>query len=365
MAAGALVLALTAVAVGQWRTRPWLATGWGWSLVMLLPSIGILQTGFQSMADRYTYLPVLGLQLALLWTVRELTPLSAARWFRPAVAALVLLGCALRSWDQEATWRDSSVLFRHALAVIADNYPAHAFLSVSLLAEGRIAEAEAHARRAAEIQPAFPATQNVLALILAQQGKTDEAIAGFRKLLDLTPDSATAHDNLGKLLLMQHKEDEAEVHFQAALRLDSNQLAAYMGMAVIAEMRGLPQAAVGYYQEALKRVPLNEELQGRLAGLHKMIGDGCTRRGQFAEADAEYAKALQLQPADAETQARRGFSLFLLRQPAEAIRHWEEALRLQPDFPGLRERIEQARRAFGRGPGRGRKIAAGRRRRVE
>jgi len=345
-ASGALVLALTGTACWQWQKRPWLATGWGWFLIMFLPTIGIVQAGFQAMADRYTYLPMLGLQLALLWTLRDVTPPQVTRGMRAGLAAVLLVAGALRTWDQEATWRDPPTLFAHALAVTRDNYPAHAFLSLILLGEGRVAEAEQHALRAVAIRPDFALTQDVLAVVRRAQGRTTEAMAGFRKVLELFPRSPATHCDLGLLLLQQNQLEEAAGHFQAALRISPDLVSAYAGLALVETLRGHPQAVVDYGEHALALMPRNAESPASLAELHRMVGDALGRCQQITEAAAQYQEALRLQPDDAETHARLGYTMFLLRRPAEAVQQWEEALRLRPDFPGLRERIEQARRAL-------------------
>jgi Tfp pilus assembly protein PilF len=350
MAATALVVALTGAAVWQWRARPWLAVGWGWFLVMLLPNLGLVQAGFQAMADRYTYLPVLGLELALLWTLRRAAPPPVARWSGAGLAAVVLAGCILRTWDQEATWRDPPTLFAHAVAVTQDNYPAHAFLALIEVSQGRLAVAEVHAQRAVAIRPDFPAGQDALAVVRRAQGRIDEAIAGFRHVLELLPRAPATHNDLGMLLLQQNRIDEAAGHFQAALQANPDLVSAYIGLALIEARRGHPQVAESYCGRAGALMPRNRELPANLAGLHRMVGDALARQQQFTAAAAQYEAALRVQPDDAEIHARLGYALLLLRRPAEAARQWEEALRLKPDLPGLRDRLEQVRRALAAGP---------------
>jgi tetratricopeptide (TPR) repeat protein len=164
-AAVALVLAITGAALWQARRRPWLLVGWGWFLVMLAPVLGVVQAGFQAMADRYTYLPILGLQLALLSTLPGLAWSFVARSAWTGFVGLLLAGCAVRTWVQAGTWRDPHTLFEHALAVTERNDMAHYFLGATLLAEGRADEAECHVRRAIEINPDYAADHDLLARI--------------------------------------------------------------------------------------------------------------------------------------------------------------------------------------------------------
>lgn len=344
-AATALLLLITGLALWQWRSRPWLLVGWGWFLVLLLPSLGLVQAGYQAMADRYTYLPALGLQLAGLWTLRGFTRAPLPRWLWAVEAGILLAACALRTWDHERVWHDPDILFSHAIEVARNNYPAHAFYALVLLGEGRLAEAEQHAERAVALQPDFAPAQDALATVRRAQGRTDEAIAGYRRVLALAPRSPATLCDLGTLLLQQGRIDEAAADFQAALKVQPEFAAADVGLALVETARDHIPAAVAYGRRALALTPGHGESPAGLAALHRTIGDALGRRQRFGEAEAQYQAALRLQPGDAELHARLGYILLFQGQTAGAVTEWEEALRLKPDFPGLRDRIEQLRRA--------------------
>ncbi len=153
---GASVLAVGAATALAWRqrsARPWVPVGLFWFLVVMLPAIGLVQVGFQSMADRYTYLPILGLQLAVLWTLRDLEFVRAHRAVTGFAACLVLTACAVRTWDQESTWKDPITFYRHALEVTQSNDTAHALLGYTLGGMGRFEEAGDESRLALKINP--------------------------------------------------------------------------------------------------------------------------------------------------------------------------------------------------------------------
>ncbi|HLP03590.1 MAG TPA: glycosyltransferase family 39 protein, partial [Opitutaceae bacterium] len=152
-AAGAFVLAVSLLAWRLRRVHPWLAVGWLWFLLALAPMSGVLQVGFQSLADRYSYFPLLGWQLALLWSLRAALPRFLPRWAGPTLAGLALLGCGLRTWDQQQHWSSSRALYEHALAVTEDNAPAHAFLAYTSAHENRADEARLHSDRALALEP--------------------------------------------------------------------------------------------------------------------------------------------------------------------------------------------------------------------
>jgi protein O-mannosyl-transferase len=153
VAAAALTVALSVFAWQTRRSRPWIAVGWLWFLVALLPVLGLVQAGFQAMADRYTSLPMLGVELALLWSLRPLWNSTRIGTLANVVVAVVVVACAARTWDQQRVWRDSVALFEHAVAVADDNDLAEDFLASALFAAGRFDEAALHAERALALNP--------------------------------------------------------------------------------------------------------------------------------------------------------------------------------------------------------------------
>lgn len=301
LGATVLLLAVTALA---WRRRdraPWLPAGWVWFLAMLLPVLGLLQVGRQAMADRFTYLPILGLQLAVLG--------GAAAWPLPArakgvLAAAVLAACAAATWWQQGFWRDSETLYRRALAVNPAGPNAAAFLAYTLQESGvNLAEAEQHARRALELEPDNHWALLALANLLGQTGRLAEAVDTYRRMTDLDPGYARGHYLRSLLLLQLGRVAEAEA-----------------GLARAAEL--LPASA-----------------QTRL-----VLAEVRARQRKFDAAAATYREVIALQPASAEAHAGLGYMLALTGRREEAVKHWEEALRLNPAFPGLRERMERLRR---------------------
>ncbi len=255
LAAGALLAAITLLAVWRIRRQPYLAVGWLWFLGMLVPVIGFVQVGRQAMADRYTYLPSIGLFLAIAWAAADLVvERRLFRVTRMAGALAVVAALAVAAHAQAALWKDSLTLFRHALAVTRNNYLAHLNVAVALshqgdregalhefrevlrlqpnLAEahaalatglhqwGRSAEALPHARRAVQLKPERARFRLTLAAILEDLGKKDEAIVQLRKAVELSPRLAGAHYALGRLLQEQGKTAEASRHFRVALEIN-------------------------------------------------------------------------------------------------------------------------------------------------
>ena len=200
------------------RGRPYFLTGWLWYLIMLVPVIGIVQAGVQARADRYTYLPQIGLYLLLTWAAADL----CAGWRHRRV---VLGGCSMISLmalifcarAQTSYWRNSESLWTHTLACTSDNDIANYSLGYVYFQKGKVDEAIIHYQKALEINPDYEEAHNNLGNMLFQKGRVDEAIAHFQKALTIKPDHAEAHYNLGNALLQQGRMDEAIVHFQKAL----------------------------------------------------------------------------------------------------------------------------------------------------
>jgi tetratricopeptide (TPR) repeat protein len=357
--AALLILAITAVSLWQWRRQPWLLTGWLWFLGMLVPVIGIVQVGLQSMADRYTYLPMLGLQLALLWTLRGAASSLPVRGLVPAVVALTLAGCVIRTWNQLGVWQNSNTLYEHALAVTKDNYLAHGYLGTTLLNEGRFDEAAFHFRCAVEIKPDYAAARHRLGVALEKMGRTDEALATYMELLKIRPDYPAAHYDIGVILLKRNRPAEAIVHFQAALHEEPDSDSDLVALGIATERLGRPQEAVACYEKALVLNPSNAEAYYNCANalvsfnrdqealdryekalqLNPDFEEACCnyanllrKLGRPEEACAQYNRAIRLQPEDASAHYGLGAAMEELGRTDEALASYNKALELRPDY---------------------------------
>ena len=219
--AAAFLGVVVALALWQRQQRPYLAVGLCWYLGMLVPVSGVMQVGQQGMADRYTYLPLIGIFIVLAWGMGELFPRWRCRQEAlgaTAVGVVALLGVATR--QQVGFWRDSETLFRHTLAVTEGNYVMHHNLGVVLENQGRLAEAVAEHARGVALRPLSAESHYYLANALYRQGRTEEAVASYRQALLLKPGYGEAHNNLGAALHLLGRQEEAIAHYREALRLD-------------------------------------------------------------------------------------------------------------------------------------------------
>jgi tetratricopeptide (TPR) repeat protein len=222
VAGGALLLGVLGVSALLVRRRcPYVTVGWLWFVGGLVPAIGLIQAGNQAMADRFTYVPMMGLLVAIVWGAHEIlgrTPARASALAVVAVLVLAVLGTLSRR--QVAYWKDSRTLFAHAVEVTPDNWVAHNNLGNALATEGRPEEAIAHFDEALRLQPSYADAQFGLGVALAAQGKFDEAIAQYERALELDPTHVQAHNNFGVILLARNDVEGALDQFIAAVRLE-------------------------------------------------------------------------------------------------------------------------------------------------
>jgi protein O-mannosyl-transferase len=258
VAGAALLLAgISVAALCLARRRPYLVVGWLWYLVTLLPVIGLIQLAGYSHADRYTYVPLIGVFIALTWGAAEVI----SHWRRlalagvgAAVAAMTLL-CLVRARQQVGYWKESETLFRHALAVTKDNWLAHINLGETLDAKGQIDEAIRHYEEAVRLKPDHPSAHINLGAALNDKGDTDEAIRQYQEALRLKPDHDQAHNNLGIALGRKGQTGEAIRQFQEAIRLKPDYAEAHSNLGTAFYQQGRTGEAIREYQEALRLKP--------------------------------------------------------------------------------------------------------------
>ncbi len=270
---GLLLICISFLVFWKRRHYPYLLVGWLWYLITLVPVIGIVRSGPGIMADRYTYIPLIGLFIIIAWGVPDL--LKAWRYRRIMLATLtgiLLLGFMTSSWFQVRYWKNSITLFKHTIDVTANNHEAHKNLGAALTVQGKLEEAIVHYSKALSIKPNYAEAYNKLGLALAAQGKLNEAVANYSKALSIKPDYAKAHNNLGLALAKQGKMEEASSHFSKALSIEPNYAEAHNNIGLVLADQGKIKEAIGHFSEALRIKPnlmparYNLELVQRLLG---------------------------------------------------------------------------------------------------
>ena len=306
------------------RQHAYLLTGWLWYLGMLVPVIGLMQVGAQARADRYTYLPQIGLYLALTWAVSDF----CAGW---RYRRLVLGGCGAGllvalifcARVQTSCWQNSESLWTRTLACTSNNLVAHLDLGEALVEQGRVDEAMVHFQQALQIRPGYAETYYNLGNALLQQGRVNEAIGHFQQALQIRPDYADAHFNLGVAQVRQGNVDEAIAHFQKALQIQPDDTQARLALGNALLQQGHVGDALDHFQKAVQVEPDNLEAQVAL-------GSALLQLGQVGEAITYFRKALQIEPRNAEAQCDLGAALFRQGNVDDAIAHFQKALEINP-----------------------------------
>ncbi len=292
-AAAVVILGVTVVAWKWRKERPYLLVGWLWFVGTLVPVIGIVQVGGQAMADRYTYLPQIGLLVAIVFEIASWATNSAANSkIAIAVAGIVSLACLAATTRQLSYWKDSETIFNRTIAVTGDNPVAHINLGVALEQQGRLAEARAQYEIAARLDPNRVQAQVNLANVLDASGETGKALEHYRMALQLNRNSPLVHLNYGSALVKLGRFDEAKLHFDEAKRLAPNdpRPAYLMGKSLLRQ--GRSQEAVGQFKEALRIDPNHMQTLVWFARVRANDFDGQARHA--VEAVALSKRAVEL-----------------------------------------------------------------------
>src|SRR5437867_4896697 len=289
-----LVLAITAIVLALRRRMPGLPAAWAAYVVVLLPVLGIFQSGSQIAADRYTYLAGLG------WAILAGASLLACRHATPFLirdsAVALLFGLGTLTWNQVHVWHDSEKLWTHALAIDPKSSAAHSNLGSALIAQGKPAEASEHFREALRINPNDADDHTNLGMALARQGKLVEASEHYQQALRIKPTSADAHNNWGTLLARQGKLAAAIEHYQQVLQIKPDSADAHNNWGAALARQGKLAEASEHYQPALRINP-------NAADAHNNWGTALAQQGRLTEASDQFQLALRIKPDHAEAQS--------------------------------------------------------------
>jgi tetratricopeptide (TPR) repeat protein len=356
VAAAALLLTVTAAAVYAAPRRPYLLVGWLWYLGMLLPVIGLVQVGMQARADRYMYLPLVGLCIAVVWGASDVARGPRARAALAVAATAAVLVSAGVAWRQVGFWRDTETLYRRAASVTRDNFLAHHGLGSELLARGASAEALPHFREAVRIKPRWPGGHIGLADALLAEGRYEAAILAYERGLREGPRHARGHIQLARALAGAGRAREAIGRARHALALAEGRERAE-ARAVL----GAAWSEAGDLDAALRELQRAQELDPELAEAPAQRGLVLLRAQRPAEAEQALRRALELGLDLPDLHAGLGDAALQQGRTAQALRHYRAALERDPSLvhaannlawalatssdPALRDPVEAVRLA--------------------
>ncbi len=350
IASATALVALTAGALYFGRKRTYLTVGWLWFLVTLVPVIGLVQVGFQAMADRYTYIPLIGLFLMLTWGVAEYGSVGVREYgseskskgksktkiedqtpappyshtpIRAILAVIVLAALFPVTWRQVGYWKNGRTLFEHTIAVNPRNEVAHNNLGVYLEEHGKLDEAAAHYAEALEINPRYAYGHMNLGNIYSERKEFDKAVECYVAALACNPDYAEAHGNLANAYAVMGRYEDAIGQFNEFLEQSPDQSSAYYGV-------GKSQMALGRMDEAAESFRRVIELDPKFAEVHYNLGLVLKQLGDADGAMDEYAEAIRLNPKYSEAHNNLANMLLSQKKYDEAIAEYLEAIRISP-----------------------------------
>ena len=372
LSAAILLAAISLVFIWCRRNHPYLLVGWLWFLGTLVPVIGLVQIGGQAMADRYTYIPQIGLLLCLIWSAHALTKAWKQQVSILSLTAVVtIIACMTLTHRQIAWWKDSEKLFRHAITITSGNVLAHVSLGVALSDAGRIDEAIEQYHVALRDSPDDALTHFNLGIALDRKGYITESISEYRQALKMRPDYADAHLNLGVALGKTGQNSEALAQLQQALALKPESVSTHLSLGNLLDQLGWFDEAMSQYQRAIQLEPSRAEVynglgitlghQGKLneavqqlreavrlspssSDFHYNLGNALVRIGSMDKAIEQFRMALKLNPQEADAHNNMGIVLFQTKRLNEAIVQFQEALELKPDYAEAQRNLAAALR---------------------
>jgi tetratricopeptide (TPR) repeat protein len=289
-----LLIGTTAAAIALRKQRPYFITGWLWYLGMLVPVIGLVQVGWQGRADRYTYLPQIGLYIVATWAVGDLTALwRRQRTILSAAAILTIAVLSSRAWIQTSYWRDSETLFTHALAVTSNNDVAENNLGIVFLRKGKLDDAISLLQAAVDLRPDNSPAHENLAKALLQKGQVADALVHYRKLLELQPDNIEVHNIVGTVLIQQGRIREGVEEWQKVLAIEPDNGNATSNLAWV--FATSPDDSL---RDGAQAVQLAEQALrisgGRIPVIFRTLAAAYAEKGMFSQAIQTAQRGIEL-----------------------------------------------------------------------
>jgi tetratricopeptide (TPR) repeat protein len=328
-----VLLCVISVVCILWRRRyPFLLTGWFWYIGMLIPMIGLVQVGSQARADRYTYLPLIGLSIALTWGTVKL--FGHYRGLLATTAAFIVMALATRTWFQTGYWQNGETLWKHAIECTSNNYIAHNNLANWFLQQGESGKAINLAQVALSIQPDLAEAEGTIGNGFLLKGDLEQAVVHYKAALAIKPGFVEIESNLGNILLEKGQVDEAIDHYRKALAANPGYAGVYSNLGNALFRKDEIDEAVTQFRMAL-------DIDPRSVEAHNNLGIALLRKGIVNEAISEFQLALQIRPNYPDAEYNLGRAFAAAGNYREATAHFNEALRIKPGYldaeQGLRE----------------------------
>ena len=337
--AAILLLGITAFCIWQIRARKYLLMGWLWFVGTLVPVIGIVQVGSQSLADRYTYIPYFGLFIMLVWGIGDLLKSKKAFFAIFALAIVVFSGLSFR---QTSFWKNNETLYRHTLAVTKDNFLISHNLCYTLTLEDRLDEAEPLCRTSIALNPTFFEAYNTLGILQLKRGQNAEAEQNFLEVVRLAPGYALANANLSVAQALMGKPEEAEASLEKAVRLSGNTVPPEIWINALNDL-AIAYTAQKNYEKAAENLTRILAIDFNNAPARGNLALTFYHLKRYDEAQKLIESAIQINPNEAAAYNIYGLILLDQNRRTEAAGLFEKALQLKPDLAEAKENLKKAK----------------------
>ncbi len=326
LAAATLLLFITIFVVRFAKKHKYLFVGWFWYVGTLVPVIGLVTVGIQAMADRYSYIPLIGLFIIVAWGANDL--LTGWKYRKVALGVLsitVVLILSIGTYLQTSHWRNSQMLFEHAVEVTHENYVAYNYLGLVLIEQNNFNESLNLFHRAIQANPCYALARSNLGFAYSSLGRYEEAVEAYKDAIRINPNYATARYNLGVIYDKVGCYQEAVDSYRQTTRIKPAYADAYYNLGVIYGKLGHYQEAIEAYRQAVKIKPDD-------ASAYNNLGDVCSKLDRYEDAIGAFKYAIKIKPDLAEAYCNLGFTYGKLGRHKEAIDAFKQAIKLNPDY---------------------------------
>lgn len=319
--------------IRSFKKHPYIAVGWFWYLGTLLPVIGLVQVGAQSMADRYTYIPLIGLFIIVAWGIPDLLKKWYSNKIIIAVFAIILISAfSMRSYFQIGHWKNSAAVFENAIKITNYNWLAYNNLGLALMCNGEAEEAVFYFKKALQIRPNYLKLYDNLGVALFQLGKFEEALSYYSKALKIDPKHAGIHNNTANVLTALGKLEKAVQHYQKAILIDPEFAEAHYNIANVLVTQGKLEKAEFQFKEAIKK-------DSKHNNAHYNLGCMLLKQKEYKEALAHFAQVIKINPGHTEAYHNIGVIFSRLKKFKEASSFFSKALQINPDYKEARDNL--------------------------
>ena len=308
------------------KKHPYMAVGWFWYLGTLIPVIGLIQVGAQSMADRYTYIPLIGLFIIVAWGMPDLLKKWHYNRIIIAVFAIILISAfSMRSYFQIGHWKNSTAVFENTIKITENNWLAYNNLGLALMCNGKAEEAVSYFKKALQIRPNYLKLYDNIGVALFQLGKLEEALSYYSKALEINPEHAGIHKHTAMILVTQGKLEKALQHYTKALLIDPELADAHYELAnVLATQKKLEKAKF-QYKEAIKK-------DSKHTNAHYNLGCILLKQKEYKEALANFVQVIKINPDYKQAYNHIGIILVKKGKFKKAKKFFSKAVQIDPDY---------------------------------